>query len=144
VNEGLCALALDAAAQGERFSLAAVRLPRNCVGRRRAALEAALRRAGGTPEEEWPPPLTRSRGERYPVGLLEKLRGECTRLAEELGLEASVIASRAALVAVSRRRPRDAEELAACGPLMRWQAELLDPRFRPLLGETEGRGSYSP
>ena len=143
-NEGLISLALAASAGGRGFSLAGVRLPRTCVGRRLAALEAALQRAHGMGEEGWPAPVLRRVGEWYPAGLAERLREKCARLAGELGIEASVIASRAALISVARSRPRSAEELAACGPLMRWQAELLGPRVLPLLCRAERRGAYSP
>lgn len=132
-NEQLIALALAAAGVGTGFSLAGLRLPRTCVGPRLEALEEALARAARTGEDGWPGKAPRRVTESYPVGLMERLREECARLAGELGLDPAVVANRASLVSVARRRPRGAGELAECGPLMRWQAELLEPRFRPLL-----------
>lgn len=139
-NEQLLALAVAASAAGRDFRLGGVRLPRTCVGRRLEALEGALERGHGMREEEWPERLPRRVTEHYPIGLMEKLREECARCAGELGLEPAVVANRATLIAVSRRRPQNVKELAACGPMMRWQAELLEPRFRQLLRGAERGG----
>jgi ribonuclease D len=138
-NEQLIALALAASGAGRDFRLGGVRLPRTCVGRRLEALEGAIERGHGTREEELPERPPRRVTEHYPIGLMEKLREECARCAGELDLDPAVVANRAALISVARRRPQSVEELAACGPLMRWQAELLEPRFRHLL-RGEGRG----
>jgi ribonuclease D len=139
-NEQLIALALAASGAGRKFRLGGVKLPRTCVGRRLGALEGALERAHGMREEEWPERLPPRVSEPYPLGLMEKLREECAHCAGGLGLDPAVIANRATLIAVARRCPQTVEELAACGPMMRWQAELLEPRFRGIL-RGAGRGS---
>ncbi|MCX6356807.1 MAG: HRDC domain-containing protein [Candidatus Aureabacteria bacterium] len=135
-NDQLIALALAASGAGRKFRVEGVKLPRNCVGQRLEALEGALERGRGMREEEWPERLPRRVSEPYPFDLMEKLRGECARCAGELGLDPAVVASRATLISVARERPQTDEELAACGPMMHWQAELLAPRFRQLIRRT--------
>jgi ribonuclease D len=144
-NEQLIALVLAASGAGRKFRFEGVKLPRTCVGRRLGALEGALERARGMREEEWPERLPPRVSEPYPLGLMEKLREECAHCAVELGLNPAVIANRTTLIAVARGCPQTAEELAACGPMMRWQAELLEPRFRQFLrGAGRGNRRYPP
>jgi hypothetical protein len=63
------------------------------------------------------------------------LRVECGRVAEELSIAPSVLAPRAALEAIARTRPQTVKEMMACGPMMRWQAELLAPGIRRVLAQ---------
>ena len=104
------------------------RLPRNCVGTRLRALEEAIQRARRLRETDWPPQRI---GNSYtPVEYppeLELLRAECDRLAVELGVESSLVASRRQLEAISLARPTTPEQLQKAGHLMDWQAELLSP-----------------
>ncbi len=132
-NEQLIGLALAASGAGRGFSLSGTKLPRTCVGRRLEALHAALGRAHALKPGEWPERPPRTAGEPYPVALMERLRAECARCAAELGIDPAVLANRGELISVARIRPRDADGLASAGPLMRWQAELLEPRFRRIL-----------
>lgn len=114
------------------------KLPRNCRGKRLAALKRAIRRAHETPKSQWPA-LHKSRGKKpsgpEPTKLIDALRTECARIAGELELPPSVLAPRAAMVAVARRRPRSIESTMKAGPLMKWQAELLAPSIERLLDE---------
>jgi ribonuclease D len=56
---------------------------------------------------------------------INALRGKCARIAKELGIAASTLASKAALEAIARSRPRTVEEIMESGGLLRWQAELV-------------------
>ena len=104
------------------------KLPRNCVGARLRGLEEAIQRARQLREPNWPPLRTgnnRVQNE-YPPEL-DLLRAECDRLAAELGVESSLVASRRQLEAISLARPTTAEQLQQAGHLMDWQTELLAP-----------------
>ena len=117
-HETLTALA-DAAAQGKAvLSL----LPPRLSERRRNGLLEAIERALKLPSAQWPQ-RNRSSGER--PTLVEKQRYEILRQgrdrrAAELGIDPTLIASRADLVALARDWSRHS------AGLMRWQRELLD------------------
>ncbi len=68
-----------------------------------------------------------------PTSLLKALRTECDRVAKDMGIASSTLASRSALENISRNRPGTLEEIVECGPLMRWQARLLEPGVREIL-----------
>jgi len=109
-------------------------LPRNCTGRRLQALKEALREAAAKPQNEWPdlrrhePPPRK-----VPAGLLADLRAEAGRLARETGLDSTTLATRSALENIARTRPDGREAIAECGPLMEWQARLLEPGVQRIL-----------
>ena len=117
----------------------APRLPRTCEGRRMGALADAMRSAAGMPREKWPkrrrdrqapPPGPDCRAE------VRALRTECDEIARELDIPPSVLAPRAALAGVARGKPRTVREIMTCGGMMRWQAELLAPAVKRVLGQT--------
>jgi ribonuclease D len=64
---------------------------------------------------------------------LKALRAECDHVAKELGIPSSTLAPRPALVNIARIKPVTLEEIMECGPLMRWQARLLESGIRRLL-----------
>jgi ribonuclease D len=132
-NQHLLDLAVLAASEPDGVFRPGQKLPRNLKGRRLQALKKAVREAAEKPESQWP---QRKRGERRPsapAGLLKALRAECDRLAEELGIPSSTLAPRPALVNIARVKPVTLEEITECGPLMRWQARLLESGIRGLL-----------
>jgi len=96
----------------------------------RSRLLSAVDRALAAGEDQWPAPLRRER--RRPAPDREKKLRELCRgrdaLAEQLGIEPPVLASKAgvaeALDAVERNELPDGS-----GPLRRWQARLLAPLF---------------
>jgi len=104
------------------------KLPRNCVGERLSKLEEAIQKARQMREADWPPLRI---GNNYtPVEYppeLELLRSECDRLAAQLKVASSLVASRRQLEAISLARPTTRIELQKAGQLMDWQAELLAP-----------------
>jgi hypothetical protein len=53
----------------------------------------------------------------------------------ELGIASSTLAPRPALVNIAREKPANLEKIVECGPLMRWQARLLEPGIRKLLAK---------
>ena len=112
------------------------KLPRHFTGRRLGSLKAVIKQTRTMPKSMWPE--YRKRG--YPWYLetdykteVATLQTECSRIASELGIASSVIATRAALENLVRNQPKTIDEMMACGPMMRWQAELLSPKILPLL-----------
>ncbi len=133
----LTELAAWAARQGAPFD-PLPRLPRNIKGRNQTDIQAALKLAASTKEEKWPRRQPRKDRLKLPanyVSLTEALRSECSRLAIKLELDPTVIASRARLEAIIRTRPLSLDAIMAAGPLLRWQAELLEPCIRRVLGK---------
>jgi ribonuclease D len=65
--------------------------------------------------------------------LIKTLRAQCSSIADELGINSAVLAPRAAMEAIAEKRPQTVSEIMECGPLMRWQAEVLEPVIRHLL-----------
>lgn len=132
-NQQLLDLAVRVAPDPEGAFRAGPKLPRNCKGRRLQALKKAVREAAERPESQWPENKRRERPPTAPSGLLNALRAECDRLAKELGITSSTLAPRPALVNIARIKPLTLEETIDCGPLMGWQARLLEPGIRKLL-----------
>ena len=113
-NEELIRMAKNAGAANSR-------LPPNLPNGRRARLQAALEKALGLPESEWP---QRVRSKRVRPSLeqekrFEELKARRDRIATELELDPSVIAPRQALERVVRA-PESAGMV-----FMSWQRELL-------------------
>jgi ribonuclease D len=97
-------------------------LPRRFPQRRRDEALAAVQRALALPRAQWPD-LNRPSIRQLTAGekqRCEQLRQRRDRHAAELGIDASLIASRATLVALARDWTRNSPGL------MRWQRELLD------------------
>jgi len=102
------------------------KLPRHVTGRRLESLQAALRRAAQLGPSDWPEPRVQSIERRAKPGEgFGRLRNRIARLASELGLQPWVIAPRAALEEISRKRPTDVAGIRRTGGLLQWQAELL-------------------
>ena len=117
-HETLVAIA-DAAGHGKHFDRL---IPHRYSQRRRRALFDAVKRGQNCPPDQRPEPL-RSRGYRAS----EKEKSDCDRLkkvrdrkAEELGIDATLIASKDTLESLTR-----IDNTAAWHGLMSWQRELL-------------------
>lgn len=102
-------------------------LPRNCTGRRLDFLKKALAKARGMSSAQWPEHRTHSAKKLGKPIRVKELKAECERIARELNMEPSVIASRATLESIARARPHSVEGIMRSGPTMRWQAKLLKP-----------------
>ncbi len=115
-HEGLLALALAAMQRRSWEGL----VPRHLTPRRRAGLVGAVERGLTRPSSEWPR-LAQRRGRRLSAAhkrRYEELRERRDRRAAELGLDPSIIASRADLVAVCQVE-------GTTNHLMKWQWGLL-------------------
>ncbi len=111
-NENLLRLA-EEASKGGKFSRP--RLPQPRSTRMEETLEAAL----ALPEEEWPKVIrgVRVRSTKEQIDRFNSLRDHRDRVARDLGLDASIVAPKAALEAVA------ADPSASM--LLPWQRELL-------------------
>jgi len=132
-NRELLDLAVKVASDSKGALRAHLKLPRNCKGKRLQALKEALREAAGKPESRWPEHRRKKRHQPVPTALLEALRAECDRLAEEMGIASSILSPRSALTNIARNKPGTLEEIMECGPLMRWQVRILEPGVRRIL-----------
>ncbi len=112
-----------------------VKLPRHCTGDRLEALKSAIRQAQNLPETDWPKKRKRHYRSVLSSPLIKTLRAQCSRIADELGINPAVLAPRAAMEAIAEKRPQTVSEIMACGPLMRWQAEVLESVIRHVLKE---------
>lgn len=106
------------------------KLPRDCRGGRLKALESAIKKAHKASPEDWPS-KRKSTPRRKPVPdckvLIQNMREQSAEVAEKLGIDPSVLATRASLVAIAYNRPKTINEIMLSGPMMKWQAEILQP-----------------
>jgi ribonuclease D len=104
------------------------KLPRDVRGALLTTLEEAITRAAKMSPAQWPELKRYERGEAPSAECLERinsLRGECARIAKELGIAAPTLAPKAAIEAIARSRARTIDEIMETGGLLRWQAELI-------------------
>ena len=137
-NEQLIELALWAEQQKEIHADTLPRLPRHCHGARRRELVEALRSAHRLDPVQWPKPLRREHNQKPSSEILEKadfLKKECQKIADSLGLEPQLIASRKNLLAAVNTHADTEEKLIRIG-WMRWQANLILPSLRSILNDT--------
>lgn len=127
-NEPLMDLARWGAAHPGRPIHKGPRLPKHCAGKRFASLERSLGKANGLPKEKWPEPRTRIAAQKNGPSFrhdTEVLKSACHRVSDELAIQPSVIAPRAALENIARSRPNSRGAVAECSSLMNWQIDLL-------------------
>lgn len=105
------------------------------TGRKLVRLENVIRSAKNRPPAEWPLPKKRMEWatERPDRRKVEALLAACKRLAKELKIESSFLASRSALTAVIQHRPRSIEKVMEVSGLMYWQAESMAPEIEAIL-----------
>lgn len=135
-NQAILDLAVWAASHPRASLDGGPRLPRHCRGNRLAALGRAIRRARELAPARWPElrrPSSPEPAAVEPKELVDALRAESARIARDLQIAPSVLAPRAALVAVAMSRPRSVDEIVECSALMRWQARQIEPAIRCLL-----------
>ncbi len=100
-----------------------------------ARLENAIQTADHTPQSEWPLPPKKIpwSGKTPDKEKLEALIVACKTLAKTLAIDASFLASRAALTAVVLDPPSSIEKMVEISGLMNWQAELVMSVIKPRL-----------
>lgn len=107
-----------------------LRLPKNCTGKRLAALNKAMKKAESLNESEWPPlRVKREKRESYPEtkALVEALKNACSTKADSLNLQPSVLAPKATLMAIARNHVTHQNDLFSDTGLMSWQtSEIKD------------------
>ena len=139
-NDGLVKLALWAAEHPAAPLEEGPKLPRHCNGRRFGRLRDALHKADALKADQWPGPR-RVRPRPQGLGDIRKQADRhlvhCRRIARDLKIAADVLASRAAIEAITRAKPTSAEELARAGNLMPWQVTLLEDVFLPVSGKSQ-------
>lgn len=134
-NREMIELALWAEAHPDLPLRYGPKLPKNCVGRRLAQLELSIERARSLRPHQWPrpKPLVHRPSENHEYKhIVDRLIKECEKKAVELGIQPSVLATRAALTIIAKVKPATVEEIMNCTNLLEWQAELI----LPILHET--------
>ncbi len=129
-NQHLFTLATWTAENPDQPVTGAGPLPRHINGKRLELLKTAVQKAAALPEAEWPEIKKRVRSkEVFPDDTkdIDALREECARIAKSLGITASVLAPRAAVKSVIRGDARTIEDIITHGPLLSWQATLIEP-----------------
>ncbi|MBN1125577.1 MAG: HRDC domain-containing protein [Sedimentisphaerales bacterium] len=112
------------------------KLPRHCKNRRFHKLNATIQKARILPQSKWPGP---KEYKQCPSKVLEvrpltdTLVAVCRKIAGQLHIEPSVLASRTCLERIAMARPLTREDLMQSGPLMQWQANLLHHPIRNVL-----------
>ncbi|HNX68019.1 MAG TPA: HRDC domain-containing protein [Candidatus Omnitrophota bacterium] len=107
-------------------------------GERLARLENAIRTAENLPPSEWPVSPKRVRtSQPFPLPeKVEKLLAACKIIAAEYKIEACFLASRAAVTNIVRYQARSVESVIEASGMMRWQAGLILPAVKAVLGES--------
>lgn len=106
-------------------------------GENLARLDEALRTAAGVCPEERPLPrkIKPRTGALPHQQKLEPLLAACRKIAEELKIEPSLLASRAAITALIRNPPRSVDEAMEASGMMRWQAERVMDAVKAVFGK---------
>lgn len=105
-------------------------IPKRVSSGQLARLIHAIKRADNLPEEEWPGPRKKTGGQRISSEekrRLDRLSAARTKIAEDLEVDPSIVAPRAALESIIRARAESAEQILACSTLLACQAALLEP-----------------
>ena len=128
-NQQLVDLAKWAAANDNGSFSHAPGSPRHLNTAQQRRLDRAVCKARDLSESQWPT-LRKRKGPPSPrldiKPVLETLRVERDRIADELKVPPAVIAPRAALEAIARTRPETPDEMVNATSLLPWQAELLE------------------
>ena len=141
-NQQLLALATWAASMPGHTLTDGAPLPRHIAGKRLELLKVAIQKASTLPEHQWPPLKKRVKSKHaFPDDTkdIETIREECLRIAKHLGIDASVLAPRSTITSIIRAGSRTLEDIITHGPLLRWQATLLEPAVNRIMGAREER-----
>ena len=100
------------------------------------ALLAALQTAQKLPKEQWPGPRKSNPSKRLSKttrNIVNELKTECEKIADEIGLNMQWVASRAALTQVVLDNATTVEQIRKKKILMNWQANLIHPAIQKVL-----------
>jgi ribonuclease D len=113
-------------------------LPRTCKGPRLKTLKNTIQKAQNTPREHWPESPKRFCNHKYLPNckeLIDALRAERVKIAYKLGIAPQTLASTATLANIAYKRPENIEKMIEVGPMMPWQAQILEPTAQKLLNQ---------
>lgn len=112
----------------------APKLPVHFSGARVSRLRKSVQVGLSLSEEDLPAFPRRSGRRPDPLPELDPLREACARIAGKLEIEPSVLAPKAALIAITRERSTTIDAMMKTGPLMGWQAQQIQPVVEEILG----------
>ncbi len=141
-NQHMFELATVAASHRDQPVTSDAQLPHHIKGRRLESLKTAIQKATALSEHEWPEPKKRVKlkhTDPNDIRDIDALRDACLKIAKELGITASVLAPRAAIKSIICNLSRTINDIMAHGPLLRWQATLLEPTVIRILLTREQR-----
>ena len=122
-----------------RGSPSASRLPIRCKPQNIKPLIRTLQKAQKIDADNWPGPLKSDPSKRLSNAtrkVVEKLKDECQKVAEEIQLAPQLIASRSALTRIVLNNATTLEQIQKKRILMNWQANLLLDTIKRVLSES--------
>ncbi|MFH0802789.1 MAG: HRDC domain-containing protein [bacterium] len=139
-NQTMVELAAHAAHLPNEEVFKRVNLPRTFAGRRLAELRKVLDEGRDYLPARWP--MDKCKGKNHPhretnPALIERLREIRDLKSRQNLIEPSLLASRAALLEIAARKPRDLETMRALRCLMKWQIGILGEAFLEVLWDSK-------
>ncbi len=113
------------------------KLPVRCKAANKAALVKALQTAQQLPPHQWPGKIKSDRSKRLSDAtrtVINELKEECEKVAQQLDLPVQLLASRSALTRIVLNNAATLEEIQKKEILMNWQANLLIKPIQQVLG----------
>lgn len=113
-------------------------LPVRCHHKYKQSLLEALQAAQALPEGQWPGNVPSDRSKRLSkttLGIINRLKAECEKVAADLDLLPQLLASRSALTRIVLLEATTMEMIQKHQILMNWQATLLLPAIKKVLSQ---------
>ena len=135
-NEEMVKLALWAAHRKKPIE-SQTKLAIRCQDRYKTGLLTALLEAQNLPEDQWPEKVKSDRSKRLSNStqkVIDNLKAECEKIAADLNLAPQLLASRMALTRITVNKATTLEQIQKKRILMNWQANLLLPAIKKILG----------
>jgi len=141
-NQKLLAITIWASAASEHIFDEHTPIPRHMHQGRLGRLKTAIQKAATLPEGHWPPlkksiPHKRRFQDNTPD--IDALRKASSSIAKKLSIDSSVLAPKAALASIIQKNAKTLEEIITHGPLLPWQAKLLEPALNRIVVAREER-----
>jgi ribonuclease D len=114
-------------------------LPIRCKPQNMKPLIKTLQKAQDIPADEWPGPVKSDPSKKLSNAtrkMVDKLKNECQKVAEEINLAPQLIASRSALTRIVLNKATTLPQIQKKKILMNWQADLLLPTIKRVLDES--------